>query len=195
MIAIVISEYNCDDTYYACFDPATGRFSVDIPDDCCGYGYGDGCNLCPTPSKTPLVIAVTFDGITKCPECKISGQKNVIDIDINDTFLLTQIAGLTCNWESGIIGTVTNTHPDSGTECGSDNPVELDITIEISKDTRSPYNTHILMRASTLDLFSSYSLQGSNCLSGIYNSTLDISRCGYNFYLAYGGTATIEELA
>lgn len=35
MVAVTISEINCDDTYYGCVNWATGKFQLIIPDDCC----------------------------------------------------------------------------------------------------------------------------------------------------------------
>jgi len=42
-IAVTISEANCDDTYYACFNSTTGKFQLIIPDDCCEV-LGSCCN-------------------------------------------------------------------------------------------------------------------------------------------------------
>jgi hypothetical protein len=42
-IAVTVSEVNCDDTYYACFDSGTGKFNLSIPDDCCVV-LGNCCN-------------------------------------------------------------------------------------------------------------------------------------------------------
>lgn len=89
-IAVVVSEANCDDTYYACFEPTTGQFSLSIPDDCCT----EPCVYC-GENETPKYLTITLDGLTLITDCTPVGESysyyyTPASIDINGTYLLTQ---------------------------------------------------------------------------------------------------------
>jgi len=123
MIAIVVSETNCDDTYYACFDSTTGRFSVDIPDNCC---LGEPCNFTNCGSDaTPQLIGITLSGFTVCVgPClsfgSYSSLRTVID-GVNGDYILQQIDEYPCWWATDEDTTpIWKTENFYGSECGGD---------------------------------------------------------------------------
>jgi len=94
-IAITISEtgacYHCEcnDTYYACFDENTGKFSIEIPPFCC-----DG-----TPNSVEAIVSTTFcngcyyDHFIVGPSCSYVKYNYG---DISGTHTLTWSSG--CHW-------------------------------------------------------------------------------------------------
>jgi hypothetical protein len=87
MIAVVISDGNtdCDDTYYACFNPGTGQFNLSISDECCCLDTS--CRYC-TGTLAPE-IQLTFSGIDWCQNWMDGYPRGFeILVNINSTFIL-----------------------------------------------------------------------------------------------------------
>jgi hypothetical protein len=58
---------NCDDTYSACWNNTEKRFEASIPDNCCiPGGCGADCGASACTDNTPLIMAVSFVGLTSC---------------------------------------------------------------------------------------------------------------------------------
>lgn len=78
----------CSTQYYACHDPTTGKFSVDIDDGCCREMVASGCCQydCETVSKYCSLI---FSGIEACnsgdcPSTGCWGEENGCPWDVTD---------------------------------------------------------------------------------------------------------------
>ena len=71
-IKVVISEGECDDTYYGCVNGSTGKFQVEIPDNCCSsiafFECGEsGFAFCSEWGDTvPEIILINVGGIRGC---------------------------------------------------------------------------------------------------------------------------------
>jgi hypothetical protein len=103
MIGVSVVEANCDDTYYGCFDRATGNFSVTIPDDCCEAPPPTGacCNIfADTCSQTTeencdydwLGEGTSCDDCPESVECEICGYANV------PKYITVSFSGMSNNW-------------------------------------------------------------------------------------------------
>jgi len=68
-VVLTLSEANdegCNDIFYGCVNTTTGKFQVEIPDDCC-YEYSEYDCECFDPGRTPRYYNVTTTGVTICP--------------------------------------------------------------------------------------------------------------------------------
>jgi hypothetical protein len=191
-IAVTVSEYNCDDTYYACFNSGTGQFQLIIPDNCCAE-YGDNCSLCPTPTETPLQISVQFSGVSTCNDCNVR-SKYVLDFDINSTFVAIQNVDSACVWTTEHIGNVTQTNWEiydcTGAVTGTTTtPINLVIAKNLTGvdvDVRAENNRGILF-------FSTGGVSSDGCVGGNDNTNFTFA-CFIHANICTGGTATITEL-
>ena len=101
-IAVTISEYNCDDTYYGCINTSTGKFQLVIPDDCCNIG--EACSHC---SETPFAIIAVFTGLASCgSDCVKDGSFwYSCSSPPNGIYILYQ-TGNPCIWYNAFSGTI-----------------------------------------------------------------------------------------
>ncbi|MFA5381907.1 MAG: hypothetical protein WC356_01990 [Candidatus Micrarchaeia archaeon] len=191
-ISVTISEANCDDTYYACFNSGTGQFNLTIPDDCC-IEYGTDCGYCGVPTNTPKYISITFSGISLC-DCIIGSGSwsnyslyNLWNFDINDTFILTQDGN--CEWNK-YIG--TNTYGQfSNPDCSGDYyPATRSIIVSIVKSSN---NTSIIIDASTRYTYI-FSANSTWDCSGDGSCNNGITACAYtpngSSVIGFGGSAS-----
>jgi len=92
-IALTLSgadNEDCNDIFYSsCFDPITGKFQVEIPDNCCSYA----CEYC--TGDVPYHISVYFTGISTCG-CIGSWPALSWSININGAHTLLFYDG--CTW-------------------------------------------------------------------------------------------------
>lgn len=107
-IAVTVSEVNCDDIYYGCIDPATGNFSVTIPDNCCFTCTSGGNNSCDDITYSPCCwdngsipdyLIVKFSGVRR-------GCDDSLITELNTCHCLAFYGGY-CN-EMGYMGVVSN---------------------------------------------------------------------------------------
>jgi hypothetical protein len=57
----------CNDTFYGCFNPTTGKFQIVIPEDCCEEEYSEYDCECFPENQTPLTYMVAISGVVNCP--------------------------------------------------------------------------------------------------------------------------------
>ena len=76
----------CETQYYACYDPATGKFKFEADDGCCECE--SGCEICEIPNE----VDVTFIDVQQCPESE--------EPNLNGTWrlVLTDIEEDICRW-------------------------------------------------------------------------------------------------
>jgi len=112
MVKVVISEdlSTCNDTYYGCVNWSTGKFQLEIPDDCC-YTSND-CSYC-TTDETPQKVSVAFSGINLCgcPGDYLSSISFITSP--NNTFTLSHCGSeLPCFWSVAVPDSATRTKYD-----------------------------------------------------------------------------------
>jgi hypothetical protein len=206
-IAVTVSEDNCDDTYYACFDSGTGQFNLEIPDDCCGYGYGSSCSSCPTPSQTPLVISVSFSGIEICENCIMPYYKGKVffNYNPNSTFLLSQVPTLPCRWCYFIENAYTF-EQYSYSSCNtllSSTSYDIKIIVEKRSDNRVIVSQALTFNNDCTDgilgiaFLNGTDTSTSGCVNGTYLNAASDNICHgtYNGTLAINGEVEVIELA
>jgi len=88
----------CETQYYACLDPATGKFQFEADDGCCGGGPSSYCSGNCSPCYgygvllTPRFIEMAFEGIDNCVEyydCSI----------FHDSFILECLPASACMFQ------------------------------------------------------------------------------------------------
>jgi hypothetical protein len=186
MIAVTILENNCDDTYYACFDSGTGKFNLSIPDDCCNFGTP--CNLCSVPSQTPKTISVTFSGISLCGCIKGWYSNNYftyeVDFDINNTFMVQQVANSPCIWQANIGNNIYKEYHYS--DCsGTPTRVQPGLVIVTVTKYSSAMRVNMHNSYGIGSYFNAYDWSDHSCLEG--NISSDWTECvSTEDYLACG---------
>jgi len=104
----------CNGTYYGCVDWTTGKFEIDIPEECC---YATSCAYCDT-DLTPQFVTVRIAGVADCScatdtilnagYADVFGciQQDAASIstedaasNINGDYILVQTGGDECRWE------------------------------------------------------------------------------------------------
>ncbi len=68
-IQVDVFSVTCvSDTYYACFDPVTGQFEIEVEANCCGY-----CIVCETVTPNTWISSVS---VTVCEDASCIGGGN-----------------------------------------------------------------------------------------------------------------------
>jgi hypothetical protein len=91
---------DCNDTFYGCVNWSTGKFQVEIPEDCC-IEYGEDCSFC-EPGKTPLTINLNYVEGTLCDGCyfnpSFSAYWKFLPPSKSGEYILTQNGTNPCQW-------------------------------------------------------------------------------------------------
>ncbi len=68
IVKITHDYEGCETQYYACYDPATGKFEFEAEDECCEDIYVDRCTDCFEANRTPRFASVTISAVQNCPD-------------------------------------------------------------------------------------------------------------------------------
>lgn len=145
--------------------------------------YGSGCSDCPVEAETPLYATVTFSGVSICPCFTDSGKhyKWRLDLDINDTFLLTQSGGDPCVWR---VEYADSLHLDEYNDADCLNFKEIhwtmDFSIGMTRNYLGLYDIHLsaggVMTAVSRDVFVGRTNTNINyCLECTLSNVMDCS--------------------
>lgn len=193
-VKLITTYSGCDDTYYGCVNRTTGKFEVIVPDDCCGYGYGDDCGYC-AEGETPLKILVAISGVTDCPCAESVGggywEADGAAANINGGHTLTQ-TGNPCVWRVDIHFVYKLNYSFESENC--DGPIyDRDYTRALSV-TKINANTVEIMCDSS---FEGSGVVESGCVTvtSISNNVPGCWTRGLDHPAMNGGTASIVELA
>lgn len=146
----------CDGTYYGCVNWATGKFSVDVPEECCTeYIAGNNCSYCDA-GETPKYILVTFSGCTTQGTCAIvsyidcgSSSSVILSGSCSGSLILEQDPSNVCRWiMTGLATSVITSEGHRYTTCS--NPCRTaDLTmIDVSVTKYASGKIHINIIAS-----------------------------------------------
>ena len=209
-IAVIINDGNCDDTYYACFEPSTGQFQLVIPDDCCGDDSCEHCNCSGEPC-TPSQVTVTFSGISTCTGCRAGGGNSVKYFDVADglngnSYVIPQVGGAPCYWRDTFIYSgdygyrrlYTNAEDCSGdfedTDIIQIQFFEIQRYVSGGEKIRIDVNLYPGSKG-VFDGNGSVSSPSSNCMNSTVSNGWDSGDCPTRPTnpICYGGTATVED--
>lgn len=202
------SDSTCDGTYYGCVNWTTGKFSVDVPEECCTvYGSGDDCKYC-TADETPKFIKITFSGVTaNIGECCI---------DLSNTFYKNTSSGLSGSFileQSGNCGWYYedwySEHTTNMKTYGPENPFfdigpcedlisnqDPDgITISVDKRASGRVTVGAAHIANAVHFVFDGTPTITDCIAcTVSNEFTEECNTDYTYAVCHGGTATIEEL-
>lgn len=166
------------------------------------------CPACINSSHTPKNVTVKFSDITYCTDCfdvsaaPDGSYKFIFNIDINQTWLLTQKADNACIWEYIIPNAVTVKHYATADCTGSFDETIKDIVLQAIGDTLAPITEALVSWAGSylnnFYLFDSGNRMETNCLNGL-NIPNSYSECLVSLLtsclvIAYGGTVDVREI-
>lgn len=93
-----MTDSNCDDTYYGCVDWTTGKFEMEIPDDCCPELVTCDVMDCWDSGSVPTYIYILFNGVRRCVDNSLIEELNVCHC----ATLAGECTGVDANYLGGI---------------------------------------------------------------------------------------------
>lgn len=185
------SDDTCDGTYYGCVNWTTGKFSIDVPEECCTeYIAGNNCAYCDA-GETPKYIKVTFSGVSSCSGCyNVGGASKMVGaVAVDGSYILEQVAGSNCEWRLSD-KFLYDVKKYTSSDC-SGTPFQINYTLSDLVVYKHSGGGDVTINF----IFATYPIVAIS--SGCINFTASNSTGNCNYSLntnGTGGTATVEEL-
>ena len=178
----------CNGTYYGCVDWTTGKFEIDLPEECCS---GEPCTSCGT-ADTPLFIQLSFSGYTKCYSC-FSGYSFTVLGDL-PTIVIEQSSA--CQWNSVFDWTYAGTSWGNSDCTGSQTPIGATITDMPIEVSRTSTKWVVFVGGGGVELFDGDIAASANDCQDIITVDDGNTACSppLGFIPIHSGTATITPL-